>query len=103
MSDTITKFTYQTFQKSKAGFALAHKQISTYLENFIYPNLGLKTKPLSAKVIQKIQQRKEKSNDISESLFITNSRLKLLFLTPKLLSIELRTFSLFFGKNILWE
>ncbi|MCL2926106.1 MAG: hypothetical protein MGF17_16245 [Trichodesmium sp. MAG_R04] len=54
MSDTITKFTYQTFQKSKAGFALAHKQISTYLENFICPNLGLKTKPLSAKVIQKI-------------------------------------------------
>ena len=57
MSDTITKFTYQTFQKSKAGLALAHKKISTYLQDFIAPNLRLKTKPLSAKVIQKIQQR----------------------------------------------
>ena len=69
MSDTITKFTYQTFQKSKAGFALAHKQISTYLENFIYPNLGLKTKPLSGKVIQKIQQRMDEiiEKDLTDS------------------------------------
>ncbi|MGB3512121.1 MAG: class I SAM-dependent methyltransferase [Microcoleaceae cyanobacterium] len=56
MSDTITKFTYQTFQQSKIYFALAHKQISTRLKNFIFPNLEFKTKPLSAEILQKIQQ-----------------------------------------------
>lgn len=60
MSDTITKFTYQTFQQSKIYFALAHKRISTQLRNFIYPNLQLNTKPLSSEILQKMQQRIEK-------------------------------------------
>ncbi|MGD1704392.1 ubiquinone biosynthesis protein UbiE [Dapis sp. BLCC M229] len=60
MSDTITKLTYQTFQQSKIFFALAHKRISTQLRQFIYPNLKLNTKPLSAEIIQKMQQRIDK-------------------------------------------
>ncbi len=60
MSNTITKFTYQTFQQSKIYFALAHKKISTQLINFIYPNLRLNTKPLSPEIIQKMQQRIDK-------------------------------------------
>ncbi|MDJ0518659.1 MAG: class I SAM-dependent methyltransferase [Trichodesmium sp. MO_231.B1] len=57
MPNTITKFTHQTFQQSKIYFALAHKEISTKLRKFIYPNLKLNTKPLSAEIIQKMQQR----------------------------------------------
>ncbi|WP_293141374.1 class I SAM-dependent methyltransferase [Okeania sp. SIO3I5] len=57
MPDTITKLTYQTFQQSKIYFALAHKKISTQLRKFIYPNLKLNTKPLSAEILQKMQQR----------------------------------------------
>ncbi|MGD1715814.1 hypothetical protein [Dapis sp. BLCC M172] len=57
MPDTITKLTYQTFQQSKIFFAVAHQQISTYLRNFIYPNLLLNTQPFSPEIIQKMYQR----------------------------------------------
>ncbi|MGK7922335.1 MAG: class I SAM-dependent methyltransferase [Trichodesmium sp.] len=60
MADTITKLTYQTFQQSKTVFAVAHKQISTYLRNFIYPNLLLNTQPLSPEILQKMYQRIDK-------------------------------------------
>ena len=60
MPDTITKFTYKTFQQSKIYFALAHKRISTQLRNFVYPNLKLNTQPLSTEIIQKMQQRIDK-------------------------------------------
>ncbi|NEP90215.1 MAG: methyltransferase domain-containing protein [Okeania sp. SIO2C2] len=57
MSNTITKLTHQTFQQGKIYFALAHKQISTKLRNFVYPTLEFKTQPLSPAIIQKMQKR----------------------------------------------
>ncbi len=57
MPDTITKLTYQTFQQSKTVFALAHKEISTQLRKFIYPNLSFKTQALSPEILQKMQKR----------------------------------------------
>ncbi|MEC4813384.1 MAG: methyltransferase domain-containing protein [Scytonema sp. PMC 1069.18] len=56
MTDTLTKFTYQTFQQGKNYFALAHKMLSTRLMNLISP-VDRQTKPISNEVILKIQQR----------------------------------------------
>lgn len=58
MSDTLTKLTYQTFQQGKSYFGLAHKTISTQLQNLINPPFNeLRPKPLSPELLQEFKQK----------------------------------------------
>ncbi len=55
MPDTLTKFTYQTFQQSKSIFGLAHKTLSTELMKIFSP-VENKTTPLPPELIVKLQE-----------------------------------------------
>ena len=57
MPDNLTKLTYQTFQQGKNYFALAHKILSSRLNNLVYPTLEQKTKPIANELLLKLQQR----------------------------------------------
>ncbi len=60
MSDIFTKLAYQTFQQSKALFALTHKNLTSQLLNVIYPPVNqLQTKPLSSELLEQFRQRFE--------------------------------------------
>ncbi|KST64470.1 class I SAM-dependent methyltransferase [Mastigocoleus testarum] len=56
MSDTITKFTYQSFQQGKSLFALAHKTLSNRLMDIVSP-LETKSKPIPNEVLLELQER----------------------------------------------
>ncbi len=56
MSDTITKFTYQSFQQGKNLFALAHKTLSNRLMDIVYPS-EKKAKPIPNEVLLELQER----------------------------------------------
>lgn len=57
MTDTLTKFAYQTFQQGKSYFSLTHKIISGRLDNLLAPPRDVKMIPLSPELLQKAQQR----------------------------------------------
>jgi len=57
MSDTLTKFAYQTFQQGKSYFGLAHKALGTQLFRLAYPGFQRETKPLNPQLLLKLQER----------------------------------------------
>lgn len=59
MADTLTKFTYQTFQQSKSVFGLAHKTLSTELMKFLSP-MEKKVTPIPPELLLKLRERIEK-------------------------------------------
>lgn len=56
MPDTITKFTYQTFQQGKNLFALAHKDLSTRLKSILSPS-EIQIKPVPNEVLLQLQKK----------------------------------------------
>ena len=59
MPEPLTKLAYQTFQKSKSYFGLAHKAVSTQLTNLFVTRSDLKAPPISTDLLLKINQRLE--------------------------------------------
>ncbi len=57
MSDTLTKFAYQTFQQGKSYFGLAHKALGTQLFRLAYPGFQRETKPLNPQLLLELQER----------------------------------------------
>ncbi len=56
MPDTLTKFTYQTFQQSKSIFGLAHKTLSTQLMKALSP-VDKKVTPIPTELLLKLGER----------------------------------------------
>lgn len=59
MSDPITKFAYQTLQRGKISFAVAHKTLSAQLLKAWFPPTHPKSQPISPELLRQIQQRLE--------------------------------------------
>lgn len=55
--NNLTKLAYQTFQQGKSSFGLAHKILTTRLQNLIHPRIERHTKPIPAEAILQAQQR----------------------------------------------
>ncbi|MDY6938919.1 MAG: methyltransferase domain-containing protein [Cyanobacteriota bacterium] len=60
MTDTLTKFAYQTFQQSKNYFSLAHKLASNRFARVVAPAFTEGSKALPPELLLDIQQRLEK-------------------------------------------
>ncbi|MBD2206375.1 class I SAM-dependent methyltransferase [Calothrix sp. FACHB-1219] len=63
MSDTLTKFSYQTFQQGKAFFGLTHQTLATQIRNILRPEIKDNTKAISNDLSLQLQQR---YNDLLE-------------------------------------
>jgi ubiquinone/menaquinone biosynthesis C-methylase UbiE len=57
MPETLTKFAYQAFQQGKGVFGIAHKSLSDRIMTLISPPIEKTTQPLSAELLQTLQQR----------------------------------------------
>lgn len=57
MTETLTKFAYQTFQQSKSYFGFVHKALSTQLLHWFAPEAKPTTEPLSAELLLLLQER----------------------------------------------
>lgn len=56
--DNLTKAAYQIFQDAKSGFGLTHKQLSTRLRQFFFPEQSPKTRPLSSETLEMVRQKR---------------------------------------------
>ncbi|MEM9449034.1 MAG: class I SAM-dependent methyltransferase [Cyanobacteria bacterium P01_E01_bin.6] len=57
MESTLTKLAYQSFQQGKSYFGLAHKTLSTRLQEVFAPRVGVDLKPVSPSVLMTFRER----------------------------------------------
>ncbi|WP_036485583.1 class I SAM-dependent methyltransferase [Myxosarcina sp. GI1] len=62
--DSLTKVAYQGFQESKKVFGFAHKLVSDRLTDTFVPERYHKSQPLSPQILEKLQQRLKKLEEI---------------------------------------
>jgi ubiquinone/menaquinone biosynthesis C-methylase UbiE len=62
--DSLTKLAYQGFQESKKVFGFLHKQVSDRLTNTVIPEQKGKSQPLSPEILDKLQARLKKLEEI---------------------------------------
>jgi ubiquinone/menaquinone biosynthesis C-methylase UbiE len=62
--DSLTRLAYQGFQESKKVFGFLHKQVSDRLTSTIIPEQKSKSQPLSPEILEKLQLRLKKLEEL---------------------------------------